>query len=56
MLSDDQAKVKKLSEEVEVFTECFMREARRIVIDNIRVQKVGLTPLLNSMSTPIGAK
>jgi hypothetical protein len=36
MLDEDQKRIKKLSDELEVFTECFMREARRIAVDNIR--------------------
>jgi hypothetical protein len=46
MLSDETEKIHKLEEELQFFTEQFMREVRRIVADNIRMQKIGLGPLL----------
>jgi len=46
MLTDETQKIHKLQEELQFFTEQFMREVRRIVADNIRMQKIGLGPML----------
>lgn len=46
MLTDETQKIHKLEEELQFFTEQFMREVRRIVADNIRLQKIGLGPML----------
>lgn len=46
MLPVETQKVHKLQEELQFFTEQFMREVRRIVADNIRMQRIGLAPML----------
>lgn len=46
MLPVETQKVHKLQEELQFFTEQFMREIRRIVADNIRMQRIGLAPML----------